>query len=90
MEEKRLIGYHKFYSKKKGQWYLVADVVAKTTDWDRTNNGYVGTEKVEQIFIPENLWKVFEDVGDKLNGKMLQFEYSISGRFSILDNITVK
>lgn len=89
MEEKKLIGFHKFHSNKKNQDYLVADCVCATTARDR-QNGYVGTDKVEQIFIPDNLFHIFEDAGEKIIGKTLQFEYSISGRYFNLVNITVK
>lgn len=86
MEKKFLVGFHKFFSKKKNQWYLVADCRCKCTSRDKSN-GYVGEEKVEQIFIPEELWNFFEDAAEKVCGKELVFEYSIQGRFFNLVNV---
>lgn len=88
MEEKKLIGYHKFFSKKRNCSYLVVDVVCRTTGRD-LNNGYVGDEKVEQIFIPENLWTVIEDTPNII-GKTLIFDYELNGRYCNLCNICLK
>lgn len=89
MEEKFLIGFHKFFSKKKNAWYLVADTKCNCTSRDKSN-GYFGDEKVEQIFIPEELWEFFEKQPEKIIGKTLIFEYVISGRYFNLDNIRIK
>lgn len=89
MEEKKLIGWCKFYSKKKNQWYLQAHLLSNSTQFDK-EHGHCGEQKCELVFIPDKFWSLFENANDSLNGKTLQFHYVINGRFMALDNITVK
>lgn len=86
MEEKILVGYHQFHSNKKNEDYLVADCLCSLTDRDR-QQGYVGAQKAEQIFIPKELWHL---ITEDIIGKTLVFQYSISGRYVNLVGISVK
>lgn len=89
MEEKIILGFHKFHSNKKNQDYLVADCSCDVTQRDRAN-GYFGNTKVEQIFIPEELWDFFDTKNpEKVCGKRVRFEYAVSGRYFNLINLTV-
>lgn len=86
MEEKKVLGFNKFHSNKSNRDFLVAHCVSKASGSD-VNRGYVGQEKVEEIYIPDNCWHLFTE---QICGKTCNFHYEINGRYVNLVNITLK
>lgn len=81
MEKKRLVGYHSFTSKA-GEKFMVVDVIGKVTSREAAS-GYVGTEKVESIFVPENCWS---KLTEQIIGKNLICNFEVSnGRAYLVD-----
>ena len=81
MEKKKLIGYHSFTSKT-GENFMVIDVIGKVTSREK-ESGYVGSEKVESIFVPKNC---FEKLNEQLIGKNLICNFEVSnGRAYLVD-----
>lgn len=81
-----LLNVHNFHSEKKNRDYSVIQVLRELTIRE-IENGYLGTQTVEEIFLPDNLVGKF---GQKDIGKEIVRQYSVIGGKAILDDIVLK
>lgn len=84
MEKRKLVGYHTFKSRD-GVVYYVVDVIAPVTSMDKSR-GYFGPEKVESIFITEELWN---RLSLELIGRILLCTFEVSNGRAYLVNFEV-
>lgn len=81
-----LLNVHNFHSEKKNRDYSVIQVLRELTIRE-IENGFLGTQAVEEIFLPDNLVGKF---GQKDIGKEIVRQYSVVGGKAILDDIVLK
>lgn len=81
-----LLNVHNFHSEKKNRDYSVIQVLRELTIRE-IENGFLGTQTVEEIFLPDNLVGKF---GQKDIGKEIVRQYSVIGGKAILDDIVLK
>lgn len=82
----KLLNIHNFHSSKKNADYSIIQILRDITPRE-VENGFLGTQIVEEIFLPDGL------VG-KFNvshiGKEIVRQYSIIGGKAILEDIVLK
>lgn len=82
----KILNIHNFHSEKKNADYSIIQIIRDLTPRE-VKSGFLGTQTVEEIFLPDNL------VG-KFNashiGKEIARQYSIIGGKAILDDIVIK
>lgn len=81
-----LLNVHNFHSEKKNRDYSVIQVLRELSIRE-IENGFLGTQTVEEIFLPDNLVGRF---GQKDIGKEIVRQYSVIGGKAILDDIVLK
>lgn len=81
-----LLNVHNFHSEKKNKDYSVIQVLRPLSSRE-IQNGFLGEQTVEEIFLPDNLVGRF---GAKDIGKEIVRQYSVLGGKAILDDIVIK
>lgn len=79
----KLIGYHRFTSKKNKN-FCVATIVVPCTERELAND-YVGS-KTEDVFLPDNLYDLLKP---KDIGKDVEIDYAIVGGRAFVDDFRV-
>lgn len=80
----KLVGFKRFVAKKNGKEYCVANVISEYSGREKAN-GCIG-EKVEEIFLPEELTNLLQP-GHV--GKDVKMEYELSGNRAYLVNLEI-
>lgn len=82
----KILNVHNFTSSKNGKSYTVLSIIRDLSDREK-QNGYIGNQICEDIFLPDNLVNTFSssDIGVEIVR-----EYSIVGGKAYLENIIRK